>query len=439
LALNQISHAPPFSRFLTGVRRLAYHLLSLETLLVMFVFGAHLKLVIPSPPLLPETVFYGLLSIVVGAWIILRQGIYLRGIPVFAAGLVFMGWMLASYGWTPSRVVARESLVFILGVNLWAIFAAACIVAESRERVLRLLMLLMVCATVLSIYGAYIELVHGSFRFYRGPEGDWPVRTYLAWGNIVGPGAAVALGLVIYTRLGTLKNTLAILVLATCMYFMLFLGPRGPLVGLSLAMLAVLLINLPRVRDGRIELPVAEFLSFLVIIAAVGYVSYLIASDQTTATLNRFVKLWEASQDPLQRTGANRFDYYAGAYRAWLEAPIFGHGLSGFAIYFCGREDSGCHAHNVVLQALTDFGLIGLILYLTFVWMACRHLSLRNLRQDPLLTTLLLPCCTILIYAMVAANLPTDHRVFFFLGLLALRPPSDEADEIDVADQDDQS
>lgn len=402
---------------------LAYHFFSLETLLVMFVMGAHLKLVIPSPPALPETVFYGALSIAVGVWIVLRQGIYLRGVPIVVAGLALVAWMIISYGWTPSRVVARESLVFVLGIDLWALFATACIVAESRERTLRLLLLLMLCAVVLSLYGAYIEQVHGNFRFYRGPNGDWPVRTYLAWGNIVGPGAAVALGLVIYTRLGTVKNIAAIAIFGICMYFLLFLGPRGPLVGLALAMLILLLVNLPRIHGRRVELPIAGLLSFAVIIGAIGYVSYVFATGQGTATLNRFVKLLEQAQDPLLRTNANRFDYYAGAYRAWLDAPFFGQGLQGFAIYFCGREDPGCHPHNVLLQTLADFGLVGLFLFAALVWTAARHLTLRRLRQDLLMTILLLPCSVILIYAMVAANLPVDHRVFFFIGLLALRPP----------------
>jgi hypothetical protein len=36
---------------------------------------------------------------------------------------------------------------------------------------------------------------------------------------------------------------------------------------------------------------------------------------------------------------------------------------------------------------------------------------------------------TIMLYAMTHASLPTEHRVFFFLGLLALRPPPESDDE----------
>ena len=438
MAVDRISGVDQPFRLAAGVQWLAYHLFSLEALLVLFIFGHHLKAILPSPPLFPETVFYGATSVAVGLWIILRQGIYLRGLPIVLAGLVFSGWMLASYAWSPSAVLARESLVYVLGINLWALFVAACVVAASRERMLRLLVLIVFFAVVLSVYGAYIEIVHGSFRFYRGEYGDWHFRTYLIWGNIVGPGTAILMAMVIYTRLGSLKQLGALGCFLVCMYFMLVCGPRGPVLGLLLAMVAFFVVNLPRIHGGRIELRYATLLGFVVIGGVLGYVAYLFATDQVTATLGRFIQLVEQADDPLLRRGANRFDYFAGAWRAWLEAPLFGHGLQAFATVFCGFEDSGCHPHNALLQALADFGLIGFVLYVIFLWTALRNFSLHRLRQDPLLTTLLMLFMMVTIYALVHVNIPTDHRMFFYIGLLALRPPPVEDDAEETEDEEDE-
>lgn len=415
---------------------LVYHLFSLETLLVMFVYGAHLKIIFPSPRV-PETAFYGLLSIGVGLWIILRQGVYVRGVPIVVAGLVFSAWMILAYAWSPPSVVAQERLIFILAINLWAMFAAACIVAGSRERVLRFLLLVVLVSIVLATIGTYIHFDYGEFRRYRGPAGDWPAGTYLTWGNIIGTGTAVALGILIHTRFASAKQLLAAAVCGICMLFMLVGGPRGALLGVILGVIAALLINMPRISERQIEVSPVQLLAFLSIALVAGYIGYVLSTGEIPWTVQRFLYLFDQADDPLLRTGANRFDYYAGAYRAWLEAPFFGQGLGGFAIYFCGYDQQGCFPHNVFLQALSDFGLIGFILYVVFIWMALRHCRLAELRADPLRMTLVMAFITVALHASVNVDLPTYHRLFFFLGLLAMRPPPLESDEDHEMDKQD--
>lgn len=434
MAVDHVSRDDPPLSLLGRLQWLAYQLFSLEMLLVLFLYGVRLHALLPSPPL-PETVFYGALSAAIGAWIILREGIYWRGIPIVLAGLVFSGWMVASYGWSPSRVLARESLPFIMGVNLWAIFAAACIVAGSRERMLRLLILMMLIAIGLSLYGTYIELVYGNFRFYTGPNGDWHHRTYLDWGNFICVGAAVALGITIYGRFGSARQLLAVVAFGICFYFLLFNGARGAMLGVMFAGVAAFMVNLPTVQRGTIEISPALLVALLAILAVAGYIGYLVSIGEAPTTFNRFLRLFDQADDPLLRVGANRFDYFAGAYRIWLSSPIFGQGLAGFTIAFCGYDQPGCHPHNAFLHVLADFGLIGFIFFAVFLWTGLRHCTLDRLRQDPLQMTLLMTCITIAMYAMVAVDLPTDHRVFFFVGLLALRPPPPDTPD-DMEDDD---
>ena len=410
------------------MRWLAYHLFSLETLLVMFVYGAHLKIIFPSPPV-PETAFYGVLSIGVGLWIILRDGIYLRGMPIVVAGLVFSAWMILAHAWSPPSVVAQDRLTFILAINLWALFVAACIVAGSRERLLRFFVLVMLLSVVLAAIGTYIHFNYGEFRRYRGPAGDWPIRTYLTWGNIIGTGTAVALGILIHTRFASAKQLLAAAVCGVCVLFMLIGGGRGPLLGVLLGVVAALLINLPRIAERRIEVSPAQLLALLAIALLAGYLAFVLSTGEIPWTIQRFLRLFEQVDDPLLRSGPNRFDSYAGAYRAWLEAPLFGQGLGGFAIYFCGYDAEGCFPHNIFLQALSDFGLIGFILYLVFFWVALRHCRLTALRTDPLRMTLFMVFITVFVHASVNVDLPVFHRLFFFLGLLAMRPPPEEEED----------
>lgn len=433
MAASQIRSKPRALFGLSWIGWAVYHLFSLETVLVLFLYAAHLKALLPSPPL-PETVFYGLISIVIGCWIIFREGIYRGGIPIVVAGLVFTGWVLLSYGWTSSVTLARENLPFILGVNIWALFVGACVVAGSRERVIRLLLLMVVLGAILAGIGSYIYLIHGDFRFYRGPYGEWHHRTYLAWSNTITTGTAVALALTLYTRIGSPRQFVAGAILACCMFFLMISAARGALLGALLAGVLALLLNTPRIRDGRIEMPRTQILAVLLVVGLLGYIGYLVGTGQATGTVARFMRLFDQVDNQLLRTGANRFDYFVGAYRAWLEAPLIGQGLNGFAIYFCGYDAPGCHPHNIILQTLADYGLFGFILFGIFVWTGVRRFRLSALQSDPLLMTLMMAFVTLVMYSMVAIDLPTTHRLFFFLGLLALRPP-DETTEDEIMDE----
>jgi O-antigen ligase len=410
---------------------------SLETLLVLFLHARHLKILLPGTPV-PETLFYGVLSVAVGGWIMLREGIYLRGIPIVFAGLVFTGWMIAAYGWTLETVLARENLPFILAINLWALFVAACVVSGSRERVLRFLLLLVLLSILLSVFGNYIYLMHGTFRFYRGVGGEWDPRTYLHWSNIIASGAAIALAMILHTRFGGAKNLLFAAVLGGCFFFTIVSGARGATLGILTAALSALVVERPRIQGGRIEIAKAQLVGILLVVILVGYVTYLLTTGQTTSTLGRFLKLFDHADDPLLRRGANRFDYFAGAYRAWLEAPLFGQGLYGFSYFFCGvaGRAGGCYPHNAILQVLADFGLIGLVLFLAFVFTGVRHLRLARLRRDPLMFTLAMALATVVVNIMVAGDTATNYRLFFFLGLLAMHPPPTPDDDSD--DEEDQ-
>jgi oligosaccharide repeat unit polymerase len=420
---------------LRWVQWLVYHLLSFETFFLLFLYAIRIRQILPPIPG-NEIVLFGVVTIAIGGWIILRDGLYLRGIPILFAGLAFFGWMLLSIGWTPSRVFVYENMRFIF-IGLWALFAGACIIAGSRERVLRLLVMLAVLAVILAVYGVYIEFTYGSFRFYRFPDasGAVPDFAYIAWGYIAANGGAVVLLVAIHSRLGSLKQLLALAAFGLCSYFLLLAGGRGPLLGLAAATLIALLVQSPRIGHHRLEISVAQLLALGIIAIAIAMVGYLVASGQSVYTLNRLLTLFDQADDPLMRSGANRFDQFAGAYRLWLESPLFGHGLAGYyALYGTTGEHGGNNPHNIFLQTLAEFGIIGLVLLALFLGAGLRHFSLARLRMDPLALAVLMVFVTFLVNAMVAGDIATSYRFFFMIGLLALRPPAEEIEEDDERD-----
>lgn len=436
MALQSRSHSVHPLGSLRWVRWLAYHLLSFETFFLLFFYGTHIRQILPPIPG-NEAFVFGIITLAIGGWIIIRDGLYLRGLPILLTGLAFIGWIILSIGWTPSRILAMESLSYLLTINLWALFAGACIIAGSRERALRLFVMIMLLALLLAVIGIYIEFTYGSFRFYayRGGTEIW-APVYIHWGNIVANGGVVALAIVVYSRLGSLKQLLSLTILGVCVYFLLIAGGRGPLLAICLTGFVVMLLQLPRISAGRFALPQTQLLALLIMAVGIAYVGYLFATGQSIYTLNRFLTLFEQADDPLLRRGANRFDYFAGAYSAWLTAPFIGLGLHGFAIYFCNMEDPGCHAHNAILQTLADFGIIGLVFFVGFVWSGIRLLTFARLRNDPLFMVLLMIFITFIVQVMVSGDITTNYRFFFIVGLLALRPLAEEVDEEKEVEED---
>lgn len=428
---------------LRRVQWLAHHLLSFETFFLLFLYGIQIRPLLPPIPG-NEAFVFGTITIVMGCWIILRDGLYLRGLPIVMMGLLLIAWMALAMGWTPSRVFARENLRFLLTVDLWALFAGACIIAGSRERVVRLLLMIMGLALVLSVYGIYIDVVHGSFRFYQylGAGEDWSGSAYIAWGYIVANGAVVALALAIFSKVGGAKQLVAGLALGICGYFLLIATGRGPLLALLLAGLLVAVIQAPRVGPGRLEIAQTQIVALGLLALAMAYIGYLYATGQTAGAIHRFLGLFSEADDPLLRAGANRFDYFAFAYQLWLKAPLLGQGLSSFAIiYGAGSEVQGTYPHDAILQILAEFGLVGLLFFSLFIAAGLRHYGLARLRRDPLSLLVVMLFITILVQTMVTGDFTKSYRFFFVVGLLAMRPlaagDDDEGDEEDEDDEDD--
>jgi O-antigen ligase len=404
------------------VRWALHHLLSFESLFVLFLYSNEIKVLLPTMPV-DETVLFGVMSMAVGAWIIARQGIPVRGLAVVVMASLFVAWALASYGWTPSRILIKRQLAYLVVFNMWCVIGGALVIAGSRERTVRFLCLTLLVALFVALSGLRLYLMYGDFR--RLPI--WSElgfsRTYLNWGYTVADGAGVALVITLFSRFLSLKQLVAAGMLLACAGFVLVGGARGPMVGVALAAMVALSVRPPRVGPGRIEVSVGQIVGLFLVVAAAAYVSWLIATGQTTTTLSRFIQLFESAESDEIVVGASRWLYWPAAIRFWLDAPWLGNGFASFSyLYHEGGEYPGGHPHNVVLQILAELGVVGLILFGAFVWSALRHASLRRLREDPLMVCVLIYLATGMMNSMFAKELTGGRKLFFAVGLLALRP-----------------
>jgi O-antigen ligase len=124
-----------------------------------------------------------------------------------------------------------------------------------------------------------------------------------------------------------------------------------------------------------------------------------------------------------------RVDYWANSLAMFRDFPVFGTGLGTFkyAYFLYGQESSQwlTHAHNDVLENLTDMGLLGfisfalLLLLLAFallrMWSARRHPEIK-----PLVLGVLVALFAAVFHSLFDFSLRIPANAFLLIMLLAL-------------------
>ena len=394
--------------------------LSFEAVFVLFLYSNEIKVLLPPLPI-DETVIFAVISMGIGAWIISREGLYLPGLVIACTAFLFVGFALVSWGWTPSRILFKQRIAYLLVFNMWCVIGGGMIIASSRARTLRFLCLMLVLALVVAADGMRIYIQYGNFRTLDMWDELGFTRTYLNWGYTVADGAAIAVVIGLYSRFLSVKQLALFGCFLLCAMFLMVGGARGPLLGIGLAGLVVIAVRLPRIGPDRFEVSVGQIAGITIGIMAVGMIVVMIASGRATTTLNRFVTLADQAEGEKGVTGASRWLYWPAAVRYYLESPIIGYGFASFSyVFHNGSERQGGHPHNVVLETAAELGTVGLVLFFLFVWSGVRHVSLRRLRKDPLMVCVLAYFLTAIQGSMFAKELAGGRKLFFAVALFAV-------------------
>jgi O-antigen ligase len=406
------------------LRWLGSHLLSFEAAFALFLYSNELKTVIHFPFPVDETLMFAILAAGTGALIIYREGIYLRGLPVLIAAMLFIFWVVVSVTWSPSRTLARSDASYLLTFTMFSVVAGCLIVANRRERAIRLFSFVLLIAMSMTAYGLYIYFSYGDFRRWAGWK-DLDGRVYLAFGHTVVNGAGIAFCIAMFSRFSSMRQGLGAALFTASAFFLLVGGGRGPFLGVVLAALTGLTTRPPSIRSGRVEVPYTTLLAFMLLAIGAAYVGYSLLSGHTTTTIQRFANLADRA-DHIDMLGTSSRQYYwISAYHHFLNAPIIGNGLRSFSVLQNkGNEADGSHPHNIILQILAETGVIGLVLFLFFIWIAARHISYARLRRDPLLVCALIFLITSSMSPLFGRDLVGVRKFFFAVSLLALRPSS---------------
>lgn len=395
-------------------------LLSFEALFACCLYSNVYKIFVPGLPV-DETVLLALPTIPLAIAIIARRGLYLAPMGALLGYLLLAIWITASATWTPSTKMAAVYLNYFWSIDLWFFIVGAFVIAPERERLIRLLQAIFVLSVILAVIGVYIYLAYGTFRFYEPFAGQG--RIYNKWGYAVAPGAVVAFVVATQARFGRRRQLVYGAGFAVCTFFLLIATSRGALLGAGVACLLALVLRTPALSRRDFRLSRSQVVTLAMLLAGFAAGAYWLTSGGKLDTFGRFERLLQEASNPDMVQGPNRFAYYAAAMRFWFEAPVLGNGAASFSHMFYGREVMGGQPHNIVLELLCDYGLVGLALFTVFTATSLLRVTRARLREDPLLLCIFLLFVTYLTGAMYGEELSLQHEMMLGLGLLFMRDP----------------
>jgi O-antigen ligase len=397
---------------LLAPRQVLASLLSFEALLVLYLFAGIYK---EDPrfawiPFDPTALFFAL-SVLVGGFIILLSPIHKRSLLLVLAMTGLVAWFLFSLLWSGSRVYGPAK-VFLLGtLVMWAVIAAAVIVAPDPERTRRLFTVLLLLGLWVGVEVVWIYLEGGgqAGRIYFGEA------NYLLLGRLCGLATLVALAAWLYGRGGS-AGWLCLALFVILAFVLVIGGGRGPMLATVVPLLIPVALGIRLTTRKILYSPTQLSVLVLLLVTATGFVVYGEATGYRLATFERFERLLDGE---LRASEAARSNLYAEASGVWLQAPLLGHGAGGWTAA-TGRPDEVRYPHNIVAELLVEGGMVGLLLFVALVATALRGISFERLRCDPQAVCALMLFANGLINALLSMDLPGNRALFLALGLLAL-------------------
>ena len=399
--------------------RLILDLFSFEALFVLFLFAGRYKgdprfAFIPVDP----TLLFLVLSMGVGLILIFQEKLYLPGVYVLGAWTVFLVYMWLGLIWGEGRSYGRSKLILTTSMDTWCLIAGAMIMANARERAARFMRLVVLFAIWLGIEA----LLAWARQGYNGRllinNGD----NYLGFGRVCGMGAIIVCA---YWATRTGLNFARIGLMALLGMFLLVLlvgGGRGPLIAGLVPMLLISVIGWKLSSSGRVRVMKMQVPILMALVAVMGIITYVLTSPDADvgalSTLARFRNL--GSNELASSSDARRETNLADAL-IWIpRAPVFGRGIGSWPIVV-HNIDIQDHPHNMILELLFEFGLVGLAMVACVFWLCLRGLTVERLRTDPLLLAATMLTINVVMNAMTSGDLAENRQVFVMLGLLLMR------------------
>jgi O-antigen ligase len=346
--------------------------------------------------------FYGLVELA-RSW-----SVPARAVSVVSVGFLFTVYATFTLLFSPSAIWGTQKAILLWVLNFSLLAFAALVVGRSRDRVIRLVVLTAAigCAFAGILLPTALSFLNPLSPSLFGAD-------YLTLSHWMGFGAIGVLAYTLLVGRGFAKRAVGTIVFTIIVSVMLTTGGRGPLLGLAVGTLVLLLGLAPSPTRRRSRVSVSFLRWTALIVIAFISITQLFGS-RPLLTIERLDVLLTPTRGASAQA---RIVLADDSIRLWETRPAFGVGLGGFPV-LAGLGDRREYPHDLVLELLAETGLVGLLLFGLVLATAVRNLGpLRALRRDPLRMALL----ALLVYsftnALFSGDLVDNRSLLAFAGL----------------------
>jgi len=315
---------------------------------------------------------------------------------------LFMGILIGGILWTPDSSIGIKKAWRVFVLTFIPYFLAR-IFLKQTSQVKRFLSTLLISASLVGI----ILVIQSYLTNFQGGRLQFFEANPIPEASLLGMGFLIAtIGLIEHSFQRQWMRWLSIGIIPILLYGILLTGSRGPLVSVTIAMVFYLIVTFR--KRPKFVFGVGLFVAILVIIV----VKFNILP---TGIVNRYDPLtWQTSMSVMERTFS-----YQSTWKTILQNPLIGAGTG--TIYL---------AENIFLEIISNVGIIGLVLFIMFLYSVarkgCQYLRRTYPRQDEMTggIGLIVLAITIALFIdkQVSYELAGDKDLFVFLGIMMNLP-----------------
>ena len=288
-----------------------------------------------------------------------------NGIEILAASYVAIALFSTLWSLAPALTVVRSTqlaIVVVLAVTATRVFTPA----EAMQRAIAAICgFVMVCAALAAIFpfasGTFDYPQHGTFRF------AWFAVHPIEAGSLAALGALGVLAALLFKPSEPMPRPLGVplpIVAMALVVVLLVTSSRGPFLAFAAGVVTLLLMRFEmRARAALLLTGAAALLALIAMGPALtDWLSSVADSD------GRLGAMLFRGQTADEIVGLNgRLDLWADLRPAIAERSFFGYGYQASRSVLLDTAEWAAYAHNALLQALLDLGVIGTLALLSVV------------------------------------------------------------------------
>jgi|GEM_PF-4996318 len=367
------------------------------------------------------TVMVNVIVALLGIWTYFRAKVIHRKLnipwPLLISLVIIIVVFLIGLMWTTAPLYGEQKTIRMLGIGLPFLILPALFIRtnEHAMSVMRVLILVAGFVALVLLFGPDVNLHTERYGSY------YDRKTFLG-SDPNTPSVVVMVGIllvVLYMVAGIPSKWVkqyGMIFIPLGVLAILASGSRANIIGLFTALLFIPFLNKGSMTRN---FTIIAFVTLIVILALAAILTFLNIDIPMMRWLGFFEQLKEGDLTST-RTPAWIFCIT----EAWDKYALFGHGPGSYAKDFIGA-DAQYYPHNIILEALYEAGVVGMVAIITFLYLCFRiarkgMMIARNKEERFLVAAPSAIVLAMSVTAMTHWNLDSARFLYLFAGILSV-------------------